>query len=791
MKDKSDDKLPPEVLQYEHERAHGLDLNFAERGEISASRITRLALEFDSKVGVPIRIHNATITGELALPGATFAHGFVATGCEFKGPVKLGGATFEGGLDLRGSSFGGEVDFAGAAVKGDCDLTRAAFHEPCRFDDARIAGNLAGAGVKFVKEASFKQAHVSGAVSFGCHREGPAGTGPGGGAGAAPPRVVAATFGGKLDFARAVVEGRASFEGARFEGLVDFQRAHLKHTTDFSSYAESDAGPLLSVTRFLGPADFTACRIGGGAAFLGVYFEKFATFERIEVGGHLLFKPRPTGDGLVASFFMSGASFLCARLQNNAEFDGVSFVGDTTFDHFEVARNAYFRPAFDGDGRSVPAIFCGVADFVGAHIHGDAEFTGAIFWRKVRLESIHVEGNAFFDNCFDSYTAPVRETSPVVFIDEVNLVSAHFRHRATFDRAVFLGPARFESADFEGAALFNGTYFGDGADFTGANFGQYAKFAESTFETAADFTSTRVGGAAFFTQAKMFGPTSFKAASFKSLEFEVVKPGGGRRVFGGDLDLSGFTYELISMNEDLLDDIFASMRVYNRQPLTQLERVLRNIGQDDLADNTYLKRRAKERAAKWERVKKNFKGLTSQLPPPHDAPPGPPPAAEGAPSLGRALNALTGWLFDRAQSSVGNYGIRPFNRLLFISLGVLLIGAVMFWQEGAVVPREKDGRAAAAASGGAPAAPAPTPAKLNFTQALGVSFNQFIPIVQIPSGSTWKPSERLIPLPWGWKFDYFSYAFYGTLHSLLGALLVPLGVAALTGVLHRREKPGK
>jgi hypothetical protein len=76
---------------------------------------------------------------------------------------------------------------------------------------------------------------------------------------------------------------------------------------------------------------------------------------------------------------------------------------------------------------------------------------------------------------------------------------------------------------------------------------------------------------------------------------------------------------------------------------------------------------------------------------------------------------------------------------------------------------------------------------MSFTQVLGVSFNQFIPIVEIPSGDNWKPSENRIwtSIPW------ISYAAYGTIHRLAGALLLPLGIAWLTGFLHRQEKPGR
>ena len=830
----------------------------APRGEIPAARILRLAEDFKSRVGVPVEIRNAVITGDLDLTGATFAHGLVIKDSEFRGRVKLSRATFEGGLDLRGSHFTRAADFRAARVAGYCDLTLSEFRRSCRFDDARFGGRVSAAGApfhratcrradfgglvaftpasadvptptrfegrvdfsdahfagpasfdgaQFGKGVSFRQARFDSSLSFRCYlgiAEAPA---PG-----APdtPGLCVTTFGGRLDFARASVEGLASFEGAQFEGPADFQRAQFNNTTGFSSYASGDGARLLSRTRFREEADFSVCRIGAGAAFLGVEFCKLANFERLSVGGHLLFKTlKSDAATLAATTFRAEARFLGARVSNNAEFDGAAFMGDANFDHFEVERNVYFRPAFQGEELWGYTEFFGRTDFIGAHIQGDAEFTGAWFWKKVRLESIHVEGNAFFDNFYAPLSSRPQRVLPVVFMKDVSLVSAHFKHRARFGGAVFHGRAGFGSVEFEGAALFEGAWFCDRADFTGSRFDQYADFRGGTFADYADFKSAQVNGAAFFERAAFLGPTSFLAADFKSLGFELREPPAGAAVFGGSLDLSGFTYELININESLLADIFSSMGEYNRQAFTQLEKVLRSIGQDDWADTTYLYRRERENEERAKRVAGDFRSIApSGWRGPHDDH-----------AIRRWLRGVGGMFFDLAQDAVGNYGIRPFTRLLAMSLAVLVFGAVMFWQDGAVVPREAgagtsyvlragdggeleavpaDAKAAhvlkldgAGAKVLVPAEKAAEPVRLNFTQAIGVSFNQFIPIIPIPSGSKWKPSEKLIPLPFGWEFYYFSYAFYGTIHGLLGAVLVPLGVAALTGILHRREKPSK
>lgn len=856
------------LFQLMRDRWGGLQLDFPvgtprEEREIPAARITRLAGNFGAEVGVPIRIKNAVIKGDLNLSGAAFAHGLAITRCEFEGRVNFSHATFKGGLDLRGSHFKRAADFRAARFEGDCDLTRSAFLRACRFDDARFLGCVTAAGaqfrrasfrradfggwldftpasagsptpVRFERLADFSDAHVAGparfdgawfgkgasfrqarfdsSVSFRCYLGIPERDAHATVAGApAPPWLCVTTFGGLLDFARASVEGLASFEGALFEGPVDFQRAQLNNTTVFSSYevGEGEGTRLLSRTRFFKEVDFSVCRIGAGAAFLGVEFRGPADFERVSVGGHLLFKPLQTAGEPVGTWFCDGARFLGARVANNAEFDGVVFGGEANFDHFEVERNVYFRPAFNGEEVWRYTTFLGIADFVGARVKGDAEFTGAVFLKDVRLESIHVEGNALFNDEFDFPGQGLKKVLPVFFAGRVNLISAHFKHRTECCGAVFRRGARFESSDFEGAALFEDAKFDGEADFTGSRFGQYVDFHGATFNDAADFKSVQVGGGVFFNDAAFLGATSFKAADFKSLDFTLRDLPAGRQHFGRSLNLSGFTYELIRINPALLDDIFDNLPEYNRQAFTQLERVLRSIGEDDSADRTHLRRRRREREDRWKKLKEDFKAIA-------------PDGWRGRHddnAITRWFKGMTAVFFDRMQKEIGNYGIRPFTRLLFISLLVLFAGTLMFWREGAVVPKEagagasyvvrpgeggqmeafpvdaKAGQVLKLDGGGArilvPAEKASEPVKLRFTQAVGVSFNQFIPIVQIPSGSKWKPSEKLIPLPFGKRFYYFSYAFYGTIHALLGAILVPLGVAALTGLLHRREKPGK
>jgi len=160
-----------------------------------------------------------------------------------------------------------------------------------------------------------------------------------------------------------------------------------------------------------------------------------------------------------------------------------------------------------------------------------------------------------------------------------------------------------------------------------------------------------------------------------------------------------------------------------------VERFVRSTGDDDGADAIYLARRRRER--------RQYRQSQSWL----------------------------RWSFSMAEDGLFRYGVRPL-RLAVFSLFVLLIGTMIFSRPGAVEPKEK-----IAAS-----------RKLSLAQSLGYSLRMFMPIGDIPSGARWNPSERR--LPW---CNCLTFESYATMHRIAGLLLVPLGIAAATGVLVRKR----
>jgi hypothetical protein len=192
-----------------------------------------------------------------------------------------------------------------------------------------------------------------------------------------------------------------------------------------------------------------------------------------------------------------------------------------------------------------------------------------------------------------------------------------------------------------------------------------------------------------------------------------------------------------------------------------------STGYDIQADKIYLERRGRERHLAWAKIlgkdeqdvftkREKFLGLFHAIFKKN--------AVSERKELPSALfNGLEKWLF--------NYGVRPY-KLIFISVFVIILGSGVFYKPNSVTQRDPRLRTG-------------DNIQLSFGEALNVSLNQFIPIIEIPPGSEWKPSNKPAPVL---GMLTLSFAGYATLHRIAGFILIPLGLAALTGRLYRKEK---
>ena len=163
---------------------------------------------------------------------------------------------------------------------------------------------------------------------------------------------------------------------------------------------------------------------------------------------------------------------------------------------------------------------------------------------------------------------------------------------------------------------------------------------------------------------------------------------------------------------------------YDRQPFTQLEETFRRAGKDKLADDVYYEQKRRE-------------------------------------SDQKTLRTPGAWLLDHFLWLFTGYGVRLRRLIVFIAL-ILLVGTIIFHFEGAVESRLDM---------------QPLP-HFPYWEAFWVSFNTFLP-VEIPSGANWIPSSEIIRVL-GIRFTTFA-----TLLKLAGWILIPVGIAGISGILKR------
>jgi hypothetical protein len=287
------------------------------------------------------------------------------------------------------------------------------------------------------------------------------------------------------------------------------------------------------------------------------------------------------------------------------------------------------------------------------------------------------------------------------------------------------------------------TTFCKGARFWGAKVEGAAEFNGCEFRGSSNFTYLEVKGAATFLGVRFEESVILAGARFGVLSFGDDEH---TATLTGSINLLGCTYESI---DNAWRTLLPKIAPFDRQPYNQLERFLRSRGRDREAGEVYLERRKCERAL----AKREVMGRGTAF-------------RERLQALPHLASEVTQWVLFQ-------YGVRPV-RLLVVTGVFIMVGLFVFATPGAVEPRE------IRAPGTAVRDFTKTP--LSLYEALGFSLRTFIPIVELPVGTRWVPSST--PL-WGTAVTVDAYA---SAHRLAGAILVPLGVAALTGLLFRRDK---
>jgi uncharacterized protein YjbI with pentapeptide repeats len=729
---------------------------------IDASCIEALA-DGDGNVSVPVSVKNAVIVGELSFKHVTFKRDFSVVNSRFLQRPDFSFATFHRSAVFDHTLFCDGADFRAAHALHDFRLCYVRFEGKADFMDFHAEEVFRAEGAQF-HTATFEEARFAKRALF-CPRSHAAGQ-------EGPVRRV--SFRGHANFSGFHVGGPAHFEGVLFDAGADFRRARFDSSARFESYSGEEPGGAGAFVRtcFGGGVTFNGARVEGTAYFRGARFRGAADFERFSVGGHALFQPAWRKDSPAASppvCFERRANFLAASVGGNAEFDAARFERAAVFERMKVGRNLFCR-SFNYGGHRLTAEFRGTANFLGCQVEGDAEFRGTHFSGtqqptagsapdyKADFEGFRVGGTAFFnDRLYGEDVGNVR-----------------FRVRVEFMNAQVANQARFERAVFGKGVDFTNLCVGGTANFGAARFHGETKFDSSDFKTEAKFRGAKFAGPRASFRAARFRILDLSGAGYRNRRFVNVLlprskwPGFPRRrdrsapfykarlwhwkTYSGNFDMSGATYDLIYTD---LQRLLRSLDPYDRQSYTLLEKSYRAIGWDRDADLISYDGYCRDGQLLWEKVVKKGEKIL----PPHRWEYG---------SLPRAL-------FNAAQRKVFRYGIRPY-RLLLFSLAILVLGFFVFWQQGSIVQKEFSRRKPGVQH------------QTTFGEAVNMSLRQFIPVIEIPPGADWVPSDNVLPYAGATNF---SYAGYAAVHRVCGFVLIPVGVAALAGLLQRRSRPGK
>jgi hypothetical protein len=537
---------------------------------------------------------------------------------------------------------------------------------------------------------------------------------------------------GNINLAYVEFQDEIHFLACRFKGVVDlsfshFSRAFVLNECKFEQAVKlngvrADADVEWTKAEF---DDVLECQDGTITRNLssqGALFQE-CNFEGATIGGQAIFKD----DESPAAHFRGEATFDLIKIGGGLHLDGAVFDLEARFTGAVIQGYAIFSGA----------MFRGRAQFDGIVIEGDADFENAKFWptptvdigkASIRFPGARIDGQADFEH--------------VLFGDYVRFDLVRFGAEAFFEFAEFLGQVSFDSASFKGPARFNCTIFSTPDPM-----------ARISFRGATSTNDIEYKGAQFKGGIVSFQDVNFKVVYFcDSLEARLPKdkPGpcpkaeGGElgrdsleprvpkdeprqfpKAGSGELDLRGFCYERIFID---WREALSVLKPYDIQPYRQMERAFRTMGKDRDADGVYLQQRRRALAPEtfWDWPK-----------------------------------SIAGYLYW----GVARFGVRPW-RLGVFSITLILISMFVYHQPGSVTAIKDSGCVAHA---------------LNRREALGVSLNYFLPI-PVPVASCWAASGKTAFSPFG---QPVSFMLWGTLLKLLGWIFVPLGVAALSGVLRR------
>jgi uncharacterized protein YjbI with pentapeptide repeats len=269
-------------------------------------------------------------------------------------PIDLLNTRFDGLVSFKDAQIGGTADFSAATFRADAEFVRirvgggaffqtrasrtgterTVFKGRADFTNAQFEGAARFTGVSFKKACVFEAASFKDIAAFDVSRAG--------------NKATEATFGGFTNFKLVRVERALFVNGALFLDAAQFDSMQVEGEASFSAveveFYNNERPSLFEFrpTRFAGRATFDDAKVLGSAFFLGVQFEKGASFQRTQIIGLANFSTFEGKTCAAFTWFHNKVRFNLSQL-GHADFVRTRFVADASFVLVRVAGRADFR----------------------------------------------------------------------------------------------------------------------------------------------------------------------------------------------------------------------------------------------------------------------------------------------------------------------------------------------------------------------------------------------------------------------------------------------------------------
>ena len=577
-----------------------------------------------------------------------------------------------------------------------------------------------------------------------------------------PPPARALTRGAEPVKSKTIIEARSLAALVHNNRRVQINNAIIRGPLDLSYETINQQVSLINC-EFEDPADFSYAVFRRHLILQKSIFKKGFDFEgaTIDLNGRFADIKVLSGKASFQDLHVQGLLNL-----EHAQFDSAAIVN---FSNAHIDKGAYFSDiVFGGEVVLTEMRIGGDLVLTEAHFKKDARFGTTKVGGSLFLESAQFDGPAHFVGVETAYSAKLPKATfhKQVGFNEIEVKSSLDLSGAKFE---WPGePARFRQAHVMGAGILDDIYFAGGAQFDNAHFNGDASFENTVFDGVAQFNKTHFDQTAHFESSVFKNDAVFNEASFGTAHFALTGLVRPRSVAGGDdntqikndrardqfqgrLDLRGSTYRRIQLHWQSafrMADGTPRLMGNDQQPYSELEKFLKDTGDDADADGVFLE---------WHRVARQEMFQSSKL----------------------------AWLLDCISWLLTNYGVAP-ARLLSLSAILLIFGMVIFSLPGAVTMGKGKEQPEEALT-------FRKDIRLDHWDAFALSFHEFLPL-DVPFGARWTAANEPVHLDLHLgnrvlKVMAMRPSTYATLLRISGYILVPLQILIVNGLIRGGQLP--